>query len=146
MYSVEVTLGFELLLTSLPFQLVRLLLRCGAGVDVVNRRGKTPRDVCRSPGIVALIEAASRGLIQELGSSSGDELPQPYIGMCSSLVTLLFYISCMVIFNLYYNHWTGCCAASLSSTGRLGKYAYHYVYYFTKEHVCEDSFYFYVIS
>lgn len=70
------------------FQLVRLLLRCGAGVDVVNRRGKTPRDVCRSPGIVALIEAASRGLLQELGSSSGDELPQPYIGTWSFLVVL----------------------------------------------------------
>ena len=67
-------------------QLVRLLLRCGAGVDVVNRRGKTPRDVCRSPGIIALIEAAAQGLIQELGSSSGDELPHPYLGT-GTLVT-----------------------------------------------------------
>ncbi|ROT69783.1 Ankyrin repeat domain-containing protein 11 [Penaeus vannamei] len=56
------------------FKLVRLLLRCGAGVNVVNRRGKTPRDVCRSPGIVALIEAAARGQLQDLGTSSGDEL------------------------------------------------------------------------
>lgn len=41
---------------------------------MVNRRGKTPRDVCRSPGIVALIEAAARGQLQDLGTSSGDEL------------------------------------------------------------------------
>ncbi|XP_042202986.1 ankyrin repeat domain-containing protein 11-like [Homarus americanus] len=68
------------------FKLVRLLLRCGAGVDVVNRRGKTPRDVCRSPGIVSLIEAAARGHLQELGSSSGDELPQHYKGgSCTSM-------------------------------------------------------------
>ncbi|KAK8405825.1 hypothetical protein O3P69_001947 [Scylla paramamosain] len=68
------------------FKLVRLLLRCGAGVDVVNRRGKTPRDVCRSPGIIALIEAAAQGFIQELGSSSGEELPQPYLGgSCTSM-------------------------------------------------------------
>ncbi|KAK7069322.1 ankyrin repeat [Halocaridina rubra] len=68
------------------FKLVRLLLRCGAGVDVVNRRGKTPRDVCRSPGIIALIEAAASGNLQDLASSSGDELPlTPKGGSCSSM-------------------------------------------------------------
>ncbi|XP_042868936.1 ankyrin repeat domain-containing protein 11-like isoform X3 [Penaeus japonicus] len=68
------------------FKLVRLLLRCGAGVNVVNRRGKTPRDVCRSPGIVALIEAAARGQLQDLGTSSGDELtPQHKGSSCTSM-------------------------------------------------------------
>ncbi|XP_069960646.1 uncharacterized protein [Cherax quadricarinatus] len=68
------------------FKLVRLLLRCGAGVDVVNRRGKSPRDVCRSPGIASLIEAAARGHIQELCASSGDELPQHFkSGSCTSM-------------------------------------------------------------
>ncbi|XP_064097782.1 ankyrin repeat domain-containing protein 11-like isoform X11 [Macrobrachium nipponense] len=68
------------------FKLVRLLLRCGAGVDVVNRRGKTPRDVCRSPGIITLIEAAASGNLQDLGSSSGDETPQLQEGgSCSTM-------------------------------------------------------------
>lgn len=68
------------------FKLVRLLLRCGAGVDVVNRRGKTPRDVCRSPGIIALIETAASGNLHELGSSSGDEYPQLQKGgSCSTM-------------------------------------------------------------
>ncbi|XP_068216276.1 uncharacterized protein [Palaemon carinicauda] len=68
------------------FKLVRLLLRCGAGVDVVNRRGKTPRDVCRSPGIITLIETAARGNLEDLGSSSGDEHPQLQEGgSCSTM-------------------------------------------------------------
>ncbi|CAL4076572.1 unnamed protein product, partial [Meganyctiphanes norvegica] len=56
------------------FKLVRLLLKCGAGVDVVNRRGKSPRDVSRSPGIVSLIEQAAKGNLESLGTSSGEDI------------------------------------------------------------------------
>lgn len=56
------------------FKLVRLLLKCGAGVDVVNRRGKSPRDVSRSPGIVSLIEQAVKGDFENFGSSSGEDI------------------------------------------------------------------------
>lgn len=56
------------------FKLVRLLLKCGAGVDVVNRRGKSPRDVSRSPGIVSLIEQAAKGDFESFGNSSGEDI------------------------------------------------------------------------
>lgn len=42
-------------------QIVKLLLKSGAKTNAVNIRGKTPLDVCRSPGILLLLEKADSG-------------------------------------------------------------------------------------
>ena len=64
---------------------MRLLLRNGADITAVNCRGKTPKDVSRTPGILAVIDQAGKGNIEDIGSSSSEENQSGNV--------LLFYIS-----------------------------------------------------
>ncbi|KAF2355808.1 Ankyrin repeat [Trinorchestia longiramus] len=51
------------------FKLVELLLDSGASTSIVNRRGQTPADVCRSPVILALLQKSARDTSEILDNS-----------------------------------------------------------------------------
>ncbi|XP_018014578.1 ankyrin repeat domain-containing protein 11, partial [Hyalella azteca] len=56
-------------------KLVELLLESGASTSIVNRRGQTPADVCRSPVILALLQQSARDTSEVLGLEMSRRTP-----------------------------------------------------------------------